>query len=157
MSCPCGTGADYARCCGPLHAGAPAPTALTLMRSRYVAYVQGKIDYVVATHAAATRHTVDVAAATRWSRDTQWLGLEILAVDRGGEGDLEGLVEFVARGVTSGAPFAQHERSWFEREDGRWCYVGVAPAPAVKAAPKVGRNEPCTCGSGKKFKKCCGA
>ncbi|MDT7520794.1 SEC-C metal-binding domain-containing protein [Rhodoferax sp. TBRC 17660] len=23
--------------------------------------------------------------------------------------------------------------------------------------PKVGRNEPCPCGSGKKFKKCCGA
>jgi len=23
-------------------------------------------------------------------------------------------------------------------------------------SPKVGRNEPCPCGSGKKFKKCCG-
>lgn len=28
------------------------------------------------------------------------------------------------------------------------------PAPEV-AAPKVGRNEPCPCGSGKKFKRCC--
>ena len=27
----------------------------------------------------------------------------------------------------------------------------------VRAAPKVGRNDPCPCGSGKKFKKCCGA
>jgi len=27
----------------------------------------------------------------------------------------------------------------------------------VRAQPKVGRNEPCPCGSGKKFKKCCGA
>ncbi|CAN7721500.1 UPF0149 family protein [Caballeronia sp. LjRoot31] len=26
-----------------------------------------------------------------------------------------------------------------------------------RAAPKVGRNDPCPCGSGKKFKKCCGA
>jgi SEC-C motif-containing protein len=25
----------------------------------------------------------------------------------------------------------------------------------VRAAPKVGRNEPCPCGSGKKYKKCC--
>ncbi|RLB94265.1 MAG: hypothetical protein DRH26_01740, partial [Deltaproteobacteria bacterium] len=24
------------------------------------------------------------------------------------------------------------------------------------AEKKVGRNEPCTCGSGKKYKKCCG-
>lgn len=27
----------------------------------------------------------------------------------------------------------------------------------VRNAPKVGRNEPCPCGSGKKYKKCCGA
>ena len=26
----------------------------------------------------------------------------------------------------------------------------------VRAAPKVGRNDPCPCGSGKKYKKCCG-
>ena len=29
--------------------------------------------------------------------------------------------------------------------------------PYVRAAPKVGRNDPCPCGSGKKFKKCHGA
>ncbi len=28
------------------------------------------------------------------------------------------------------------------------------PEPAV-AGPKIGRNDPCPCGSGKKFKKCC--
>ena len=33
-----------------------------------------------------------------------------------------------------------------------------APPPQIKrAAPKIGRNEPCPCGSGKKYKKCCGA
>jgi hypothetical protein len=35
----------------------------------------------------------------------------------------------------------------------------AGPAPAAipaRAAPKVGRNDPCPCGSGKKFKKCCG-
>ena len=29
-------------------------------------------------------------------------------------------------------------------------------APVVREAPKVGRNDPCPCGSGKKYKKCCG-
>ena len=29
--------------------------------------------------------------------------------------------------------------------------------PVVRDAPKVGRNDPCPCGSGKKYKKCCGA
>lgn len=28
--------------------------------------------------------------------------------------------------------------------------------PITREAPKIGRNDPCSCGSGKKFKKCCG-
>ena len=37
---------------------------------------------------------------------------------------------------------------------------GVAPqknnTPVVNNQPKVGRNDPCPCGSGKKYKNCCG-
>lgn len=118
-----------AACCAPFHAGAAAPTALALMRSRYAAYVRGAIDYVIATHDAATRGDVDVAAATAWSRDTAWQGLEIVATERGTETDDTGIVEFIARGVTRGAPFAQHERSRFAKADGRWYYVdGVVRA-----------------------------
>ncbi len=32
----------------------------------------------------------------------------------------------------------------------------VAPQPVLRQSPKVGRNDPCTCGSGKKYKHCCG-
>jgi preprotein translocase subunit SecA len=36
-----------------------------------------------------------------------------------------------------------------------------APAAAssapMRSAPRVGRNDPCPCGSGQKYKKCCGA
>jgi len=32
-----------------------------------------------------------------------------------------------------------------------------AHVPVMRGAPKIGRNEPCPCGSGKKYKKCCGA
>jgi len=31
-----------------------------------------------------------------------------------------------------------------------------APVPVIRAAPKMGRNDPCPCESGRKFKKCCG-
>jgi preprotein translocase subunit SecA len=34
---------------------------------------------------------------------------------------------------------------------------GSSAVQTVKRSRKVGRNEPCPCGSGKKFKKCCGA
>jgi preprotein translocase subunit SecA len=30
------------------------------------------------------------------------------------------------------------------------------PVPVQRKQPKVGRNDPCICGSGKKYKKCCG-
>jgi len=33
---------------------------------------------------------------------------------------------------------------------------GVKKAPVVRSSEKVGRNDPCPCGSGKKYKKCCG-
>lgn len=157
-TCPCGSGADDGACCGPILAGAPAATALALMRSRYTAYVRGAIAHLVATHDPATRASVDVAAITRWSRDTTWLGLEIVATERGGVDDVTGVVEFVARGVTRGAPFAQRERSRFRRVDGRWVYSDGEARPApVTAAASPGRNEPCPCGSGKKYKRCHGA
>ncbi len=152
-ACPCGSGRAFADCCGPLIAGAAAPTAEALMRSRYTAHVRGAIDYIVDTHDPATRATLDRRAIGRWARDSDWLGLTILAVD-----EAAGVVEFAARYRADGREQRHHERSRFIRADGRWCYrdgVHVAPPVAARAVT-VGRNEPCPCGSGKKHKKCCG-
>ena len=155
--CLCGSGAAAAACCHPVLDGAPAATALALMRSRYVAYVRGAIEHVVATHDPETRGTVDRPAITAWSRDTAWLGLEIVATERGGAADDDGIVEFIARGATRGAPFAQHERSRFRRIAGRWYYVdGKVIREPVRAAAAPGRNDPCPCGSGVKYKRCHG-
>jgi SEC-C motif-containing protein len=101
------------------HDGVPAPTALALMRSRYTAYVRCNLDYLAATQ----RAPLDRAGAAAWSKATAWKGLEIVATEAGGEDDPTGVVEFIARGVTSGKPFAQRERSRFERVDGAWIYV----------------------------------
>ena len=117
--CSCGSGEVYAACCGLLHDGVPAETALALMRSRYTAYVRGDVDYLAATQ----RAPIDRAGVAKWSRETIWLGLEIVSTERGGPDDTDGSVEFIARGATNGAPFAQRERSRFERSDGVWIYV----------------------------------
>ncbi len=37
-----------------------------------------------------------------------------------------------------------------------WFESRVNRVPQKREAPKVGRNDPCPCGSGKKFKACCG-
>jgi SEC-C motif-containing protein len=93
------------------------------MRSRYTAFVRGAVDYLIETHDVSTRSTADRAAITRFARDTGWLGLEIVGTERGGESDDDGIVEFIARGVTDRQPFIQRERSRFRRVDGRWYYV----------------------------------
>lgn len=93
------------------------------MRSRYTAFVRGAIDYLMNTHDTSTRSKVDRASLTAFCRDTGWLGLEIVATERGGENDTDGIVEFIARGVTRGQPFAQRERSRFRRVDGQWFYI----------------------------------
>jgi SEC-C motif-containing protein len=68
-------------------------------------------------------------------------------------------VEFVARYKFRGKAFAHHELASFRIHEGRWMYVDgiMNPRPPQRTADKVGRNDPCPCGSGKKFKKCCGA
>ncbi len=38
----------------------------------------------------------------------------------------------------------------------RESHIGGRSPEARRSAPKIGRNEPCPCGSGKKYKKCCG-
>jgi SEC-C motif domain protein len=157
-TCPCGSGDALDGCCGLALDGVPAATALALMRSRYTAYVRGAIDYLIETHDPSTRAALDRAAIASWSRETEWLGLEIVDTVRGGPDDEDGVVEFIARGRTRGAAFAQRERSRFRRHDGRWYYVDGAHArEPVRGAPSVGRNDPCPCGSGMKYKRCHGA
>jgi SEC-C motif domain protein len=130
------------------------------MRSRYTAYATQNVDYVLATHDPNSRDEVDPEGAATWSREADWQGLEIVATEAGGPADDAGVVEFIARYAAKGTPVAHHERSTFKKIDGRWFYMDgqmVKARPLVREAPKTGRNEPCPCGSGKKYKKCHGA
>ncbi|HHI76785.1 MAG TPA: YchJ family protein [Gammaproteobacteria bacterium] len=159
-ACHCGSGRPYADCCGPLITGErPAPTAEALMRSRYSAYVVEAIDYLGETLHPEHRHDWDREATARWAAGADWRGLEILEVEGGGPDDTEGWVTFVARFVERGEPRRHQERSRFRRHQDRWYYVdGELPKPPTrrKEGPRVGRNDPCPCGSGRKYKKCCG-
>lgn len=133
------------------------------MRSRYTAYVRGAVDHILATYTQKAAAGVDRASTEKWARESTWLGLEVLGTEGGGASDAEGTVEFAARwrDTTSGAEHRHHERARFVRSgsDRRWLYADgkmVNPPPA-KREDRPGRNDPCSCGSGKKFKKCHGA
>jgi len=146
--------------CQPfIHGDKRPPTAADLMASRYVAYATGAIDYLLETHDPKTRSETDRKSTEDWSRRAQWQGLEIVSTDKGGPEDDEGYVEFIARYAMDGVDHVHRERSRFRRQDGRWYFVSgakVGNATVRNEGPKVGRNDPCPCGSGKKFKKCCG-
>lgn len=158
--CQCLSGKSFEDCCAPyLTGGRAAPTAEALMRSRYVAYVRGDIDYIEATSAPEALRDFDRAGSEAWAKKSEWLGLEIIAVQGGGANDTSGQVEFVARFKSDGVEHRHHELSEFRREDGKWFFVDgkLVRQPVQNEGPRIGRNDPCTCGSGKKYKKCCGA
>ena len=157
--CPCGSNQDLDDCCGALIAGAPAPTAEALMRSRYTAFALGNMDYLAHTLASKARGDFDPIEAGGTASDSVWQGLELRGVTDGGPDDETGSVEFVARFRLRGEQRAHHELASFHREEGRWvCAGGVMdPKGPPRQVTKIGRNEPCPCGSGKKYKKCCGA
>ncbi|MDE2491833.1 MAG: YchJ family protein [Elusimicrobia bacterium] len=158
--CPCGSGKPFASCCEPYLSGkAAAPTAEALMRARYTSYATGRVDFIEETHAPESRADFDRQASEKWAKGSQWKGLQILAIKDGGEADREGIVSFVARFAQGGRDYEHREIASFRKEDGRWLFVdGKSPKPDtfVKSGPELGRNDPCSCGSGKKFKKCHG-
>lgn len=157
--CPCGTGREYSDCCQPYIEGQnPAPTAEALMRSRYTSFVVKSYDYLEQTLAPESRYDYDPEHVKSWAESSTWLGLEIVSTKNGQPDDQTGDVEFIATFKQGGATHKHHELSYFEKQDGKWFYTDgdiVRPKPVVKDK-KVGRNDPCPCGSGKKFKKCCG-
>ena len=118
--CPCGSGRVYDECCGRLHRGdTQATTAEQLMRSRYSAFAVGDAAYLARSWASDARpDQIELVP------DQRWVGLEVIATSGGGVLAGDGIVEFRAAYERNGRIGALHERSRFEREDGRWVYVG---------------------------------
>ncbi len=157
--CPCGSGHEFQHCCGPIIEGnTQAPTAEKLMRARYSAYVTGAVDFIMDSHDPETRENVSEEATREWSQSAKWIGLDIRNVEKGGPKDHEGAVEFVASFEVEGKRVDHHELALFRRGAEGWRFVDgrVIPETFRRPTPKVGRNDPCPCGSGKKFKFCCG-
>lgn len=118
-SCHCGLPGSYQDCCGRYVSGDQvAPTAESLMRSRYSAYVECDDTYLRASWHRDTR-----PSRVRCDPDQRWLGLSIKAIDAGGDQDNHGTVEFVARFKVHGKGHRLHERSRFEKIDDRWYYL----------------------------------
>lgn len=157
-NCYCGSGIKFSDCCEPIIGRTrPATTAEQLMRARYSAYVSAKMDFVFDTTHPDHRQGYDHAGTKEWAESSEWLGLEIVDTKKGGVDDETGEVEFIARFNEKGVPREHHENAQFKKDTGQWFFTdGVMVKSKPITAIKIGRNDPCTCGSGLKYKKCCG-
>jgi SEC-C motif-containing protein len=157
--CPCGSDESYEQCCGPFIKGDKTPTtAEALLRSRYTAYTLKEIDYIYETTHPDQKNQHDQKAAAKWASEAEWHGLNIISVKKGLETDDEGFIEFQVRFREDLETQTHHEMAVFKKVDEKWYFYDgepVKPETFVREMPKTGRNDPCPCGSGKKFKKCC--
>ena len=162
--CPCGSGKKFGECCAKaLKDGCWPGTAEALMRARYTAYALHDYQYLVDTTLPSERDK-DFSAEKleEQSRDVNWVRLSVVKTgDTTREDSVDyDLVDFYAYYTMHGATMQLGEHAYFTKgEDGRIYYAHgykLRPEPFRRSQPKVGRNDPCPCGSGKKYKNCCG-
>lgn len=122
INCPCCSGKEYANCCGPFLLGERfAETPEQLMRSRYTAFTQAKIDYIAATMKGPAAEEFELRESEHWARTVRWLRLDV----HGSQllSPTEGTVSFTAYFHTSSSLQSLHENSLFHKINGRWYYV----------------------------------
>jgi SEC-C motif domain protein len=148
----CGSQKNYKDCCQPFLTGASKPeTPEQLMRSRYSAFCVKDIKYLLSTQHPSRWQANARDLLTKTRHDAQWFGLKILKTETDPDDPHIVFVEFAAfyKKPENGQ---LHERSKFIHQAGNWYYLdGEFMEPLV-----FGRNDPCWCGSNKKYKKCHG-
>ncbi|MCV9929449.1 YchJ family metal-binding protein [Flavobacterium sp. LS1R49] len=116
--CYCDTGLDFDNCCGLyLKNKQKAPTALTLMRSRFSAYVIKDADYLMATTHPSERIYYSKEEILKWATANEWIRLEIINFT-------EVTVAFKAYFLDDNKlPQIHYEFSTFKQENGVWYYL----------------------------------
>lgn len=163
-NCDCGNSLNFDKCCGPYLKGESWPkTAEELMRSRYTAFARSQVSYIKNTLIGPAAKDFNERETREWASQSEWLGLEILSTEKGQIEDSVGTVEFKATYKKDDKTHEHHEISQFKKDmSGHWMFFeGHEPQhkfqqTMTREEPKIGRNDPCHCGSGKKFKKCHG-
>ncbi len=136
--CPCGSGAPYAACCGPVHEGRAEPvSAEWLMRSRFAAFARGEVAWLWASlhpdHDDRAESRDDVLTHLRegLARGVRYEALTILDTRAP---DAEGVarVLFHARIQGGGRDLSFVELSSFVHDGEGWRYLFGVPVPRAR-------------------------
>ena len=124
QSCECGHRKLWVNCCLPIIRGErQATTCEHLMRARFSAYVRRESSFLIRSWHPATR-----PPQLMIDPDIQWQHLEIVS-SKGGLGEQEGQVEFIATYLQDGREQTLHELSYFIRLQEAWHYFAPLPMP----------------------------
>lgn len=154
--CPCGSGQTYGSCCELVITGQkPAANAEVLMRARFTAHTAYNFKFLHDSYrgTAGKPYVPEEGTPTM-----EWTRLVVHNHETSAENPDKAYVDFSAYGIEDKVEKVLHEKGEFLRINGQWLYnreARLGPAPYKASGPKVGRNEPCPCGSGKKYKHCC--
>ncbi len=155
QSCPCGSGKNFGDCCEQILTGQrPAANAEELMRARFTAHVTHNFRFLHESHRPTAGKPY---VAEEGEPSMVWTKLVVHSHEISPDPD-KSFVDFSAYGTEDEVEKVLHEKAEFLRINGAWLYnreARLGPAPYKAAAAKVGRNDPCPCGSGKKYKQCC--
>ncbi|MDO4895741.1 MAG: YchJ family protein [Moraxella sp.] len=146
--CPCGSSKSYRDCCQILHDGGVTDTAECLMRARFSAFYFKKVDYIIATTVPYQQDLLNKSALQSWADGMNWTRLDVISHNKVGKRHAQ--VHFYAYFDDGQGEKVHDELSAFVKADGRWYFLD--PTVPVMLTNK----QPCLCGSGKKFKACCG-
>ena len=143
-SCYCGSQESYELCCEPFMTGHTSPDTATCTHAftiHSLCHLSNRLHRRHNEGKAALGF--DTKEAETWSQQVKFTHLEILDFT-------DNTVEFKAFYKHEGQASFIHENSLFKRIKGQWFYIDKVDSP------KQERNQPCLCGSGKKYKLCCG-
>lgn len=146
--CPCNSGKSFNTCCSPIlvdHSLATTPEML--MRARYTAFVVEDASFLLRSWETSTR-----PVSLNFEKSIVWLKLIIEAAPQPLPNDSSGSVIFKASFMQSNSLVEMKEKSVFIRRKGLWFYLNGELTTQKRT---ISLKEPCLCGSGKKFKRCC--
>lgn len=159
--CYCGSGIAFDMCCQPVIQQQNAQSPEQLMRSRFSAYCSKQADYLQQTWHQSQRSANQAADILQFAQSVHFVKLEIKQATSErprafAQGPITaqtvGYVEFIASFIAEDRLQHIHEISRFLYEQTAWYYLDGTILP--KATQKLGRNDPCPCQSGLKYKSC---
>lgn len=159
MSCYCGLPKPFQSCCQPIIDGIKvADTPEKLMRSRYSAYATVASDYLFNTTALSNQVNISIEQIQQWAKQTHWIKLTIEAADKSSLTNYDSnawpTVQFTALYIYQNRLCQLTERSVFIIEQQQWKYLS-GNILVDEQISTLKRNQPCPCGSQKKYKRCC--